>query len=145
MCLPGVTGGRAGPPLRFHCDAPMEDRTLKAWDLVIVGGSAAGFQAAISARTQKQIKKALVIRKEPRAVVPCGIPYIVGTLGSIEKNLLPDKILGDTELMIDEVTSLSGRTPIISTNFTKPSKAPKTCSSLAGASSELSSPTNAER
>ncbi len=88
---------------------------MKTRDLVIVGGSAAGFQVAISARAQKQIKKALVIRKEPRAVVPCGIPYVAGTLGSIEKNLMPDTILGDTELMIDEVTSIDRKAKSVST------------------------------
>jgi len=88
---------------------------MKTWDLVIVGGSAAGFQVAISAKAQKRMKKILVIRKEPKAVVPCGIPYIVGTLGSIEKNLLPDTLLGDTDLMIDEVTSIDRKAKTIST------------------------------
>jgi len=80
---------------------------MKRADLVIVGGSAAGFQAAISARKHKQVKEVVLIRKERRAVVPCGIPYIVGTLGSVEKNLLPDALLGDTELIVDEVTSIN--------------------------------------
>jgi len=75
-------------------------------DLLIVGGSAAGFKAAIAARKHEQVEKIVLIRKEQRALVPCGIPYIVGTLGSIEKNLLPDSMLGDTQLVIDEVTSI---------------------------------------
>jgi len=80
-----------------------------------VGGSAAGFQVAISAGRHKEIKKILLIRKEPRAVVPCGIPYIVGTLGSIEKNMLPDTLLGNTELMIDEVTSIDREARTVTT------------------------------
>jgi len=79
---------------------------VKSADLVIIGGSAAGFQAAISVARHKAVHSVMLIRKEPKAVVPCGIPYIVGTLGSVEKNILPDKLLGDTELVIDEVTSI---------------------------------------
>ena len=79
---------------------------MRSADLVIIGGSAAGFQAAMSAARHKAAGSIILIRKEPRAVVPCGIPYIVGTLGSVEKNIVPDKLLGDTELIIDEVTSV---------------------------------------
>jgi len=88
---------------------------MKQANVVIVGGSAAGFQAAISTARHKQIKKVILIRKEQRAVVPCGIPYIVGTLGSVEKNLLPDALLGDTELIVDEVTSIDREGKTLST------------------------------
>lgn len=88
---------------------------MKRADLAIVGGSAAGFQAAISAGKHEQLKQVILIRKEQRAVVPCGIPYIVGTLGSVEKNLVPDGLLGHTELVIDEVTSINRDAKTLST------------------------------
>jgi len=80
---------------------------VKKADLVIVGGSAAGLEAAIIAKKQYKLDKVIVIRKEPKVLVPCGIPYIMGTLESIEKNVMPDALLGDTELIIDEVTSIN--------------------------------------
>jgi len=88
---------------------------VKSAELVIVGGSAAGFQAVISARRRKAVDSVILIRKEPRAVVPCGIPYIAGTLGSVEKNILPDKLLGDTDLIIDEVTSIDRENKTLAT------------------------------
>jgi len=79
---------------------------MREADVVIVGGSAAGIEAAITTRKQYPSKKVIVIRREERALVPCGIPYIMGTLGSPEKNVMPTAILGDAELVVDEVTSI---------------------------------------
>lgn len=79
---------------------------MRKADVVIVGGSAAGMEAAKTAQKLNNVDKVIVIRKEQRALVPCGIPYIVGTLGSVEKNVLPDTLLGGAELIIDEVTSI---------------------------------------
>ena len=79
---------------------------MKNADVVIVGGSAAGIEAAITAQRQYKLKKILVIRKEKQALVPCGIPYIMGTLSSPEKDVMPVSLLGDAELMIDEVISI---------------------------------------
>jgi NADH oxidase (H2O2-forming) len=86
---------------------PMPGPTTEKAELVIVGGSAAGIQAAITAkRLNSNVGKITVIRKESKVLVPCGIPYIFGTLGSAEKNLIPDSAIGDAELVIDEVTSI---------------------------------------
>jgi len=79
---------------------------MKKADVVIVGGSAAGIEAAITARKQYPSKKVIVVRREEKALVPCGIPYIMGTLGSAEKDVMPVALLGDAELIIDEVTSI---------------------------------------
>ena len=79
---------------------------MKNADVVIVGGSAAGIEAAITAQRQYKLKKILVIRKEKQALVPCGIPYIMGTLSSPEEDVMPVSLLGDAELMIDEVISI---------------------------------------
>lgn len=88
---------------------------MKKADLVIVGGSAAGLEAAIIAKKQYKLDKIIVIRKESKVLVPCGIPYIMGTLESIEKNVMPDALLGDTELIIDEVTSINRGTKTVTT------------------------------
>jgi NADH oxidase (H2O2-forming) len=62
-------------------------------DIVVVGGSAAGVTAAITVRRHYPDKKVLILRKEQKVPIPCGIPYIYGTLGNPEKNLIPDALL----------------------------------------------------
>jgi len=76
-------------------------------DLVIIGGSAGGIQAAICAQKHHGIEDILVIRQEQKVVVPCGIPYIYGTLGAVEKNIIPDKILGNAKVKIGEATAVN--------------------------------------
>ena len=77
-------------------------------DVVVIGGSAAGITAAITASRHYPEKKRLVIRQEEQVLIPCGIPYIFGTVGSPEKNLIPDEVLAKNgiELLIDEVTEV---------------------------------------
>jgi len=95
---------------------PTRVPTTEKAELVIVGGSAAGIQAAITAkRLNNNVGKITVIRKESKVLVPCGIPYIFGTLGSAEKNLIPDGAIGDAELVIDEVTSLDRESQRVTT------------------------------
>ena len=59
-------------------------------DVVVIGGSAAGLVAAMTAKSFHPEKDVIVIRKEEKVMIPCGIPYIFGTLGSSESNILPD-------------------------------------------------------
>ena len=75
-------------------------------NVVIIGGSAAGTEAARTAQKIYPDKRIVVVRKEKRALVPCGIPYIMGTLESIEKNVMPDTLLGSAELVRGEVAAV---------------------------------------
>lgn len=79
-----------------------------AKDVVVVGGSAAGLTAAITARRHYPGKEVLLVRQEQQVMIPCGIPYIFGTVGSPEKNLIPDALLQDNniELMITEASGI---------------------------------------
>jgi len=88
---------------------------VKKSDLVIIGGSAAGAQAAIVAQRQRNLKSITVIRTEEKVLIPCGIPYIYGTLGAVESNIMPDTILGDAELMVDEVVSIDRDSQVVLT------------------------------
>jgi len=90
---------------------------LKTADVVVIGGSAAGLTAAITSRRHYPDKSVLVIRKEKEVLIPCGIPYIFGTLGSCNKNLIPDAALekNNVELLIDEVTEIDTESKIITT------------------------------
>ena len=56
------------------------------YDVVIIGGSAAGLITAKTAKLSHPDKSVLVVRKEEISLVPCGIPYIFSTLKSIDDN-----------------------------------------------------------
>mgnify|MGYP000529164981 FL=1 len=62
-------------------------------DIVVLGGSAAGITAAITARRHHPGKSIVLVRQEKQVPIPCGIPYIYGTLGGPAKNLMPDSVL----------------------------------------------------
>ena len=78
------------------------------YDIVIIGGNPAGGTAASSAKMLHKDKSVLVIRKEEQALIPCGIPYVFGTLKKVEENIKsiePAKING-INFLIDEVTKI---------------------------------------
>jgi len=81
---------------------------MKKFDVIVVGGSAAGITAAMTCRRHYPDKEVLIIRKEKQVLVPCGIPYIFGTLGSPDKNIIPDTGLekNHIDLVIDEVSDV---------------------------------------
>ncbi|MGE4531479.1 MAG: FAD-dependent oxidoreductase, partial [Acidithiobacillus sp.] len=56
-------------------------------DILIIGGGPAGMMTGITAAQFSPHKKVLVIRPETDAVIPCGIPYIFGTLGGTEEDM----------------------------------------------------------
>jgi NADH oxidase (H2O2-forming) len=89
---------------------------MEKYELVIVGGSAGGIQSAICAQKHHGLNDILVMRMEQKAVVPCGIPYIYGTLGSVEKNIMPDKLLGEAKLKIGEVTGVDRKNKTVRSN-----------------------------
>jgi NADPH-dependent 2,4-dienoyl-CoA reductase/sulfur reductase-like enzyme len=76
--------------------------------IVVVGGSAAGLTAAITARRHYPDESILMVRKEEQVLIPCGIPYIFGTLGSPQKNLIPDSVLekNNIDLLVTEATDI---------------------------------------
>jgi NADPH-dependent 2,4-dienoyl-CoA reductase/sulfur reductase-like enzyme len=90
---------------------------MKNWDVVIIGGSAAGLTAALTARRHYPDKKILLIRKEKLVPIPCGIPYIFGTVGTPQNNLIPDTPLekSNVEILLDEVTEIDREQKKVST------------------------------
>jgi len=63
---------------------------MKMYDVIVIGGSAAGLTAAQTVRRHYPNKSILVIRKEERVLIPCGIPYIFGSLAGPQEDLIPD-------------------------------------------------------
>ena len=68
---------------------------MKKTDVLIIGGSAAGLVAAVTGKTAYPEKDFLLIRKEEKVMVPCGIPYIFGSLESSDQNILPGDVMYD--------------------------------------------------
>ena len=69
-------------------------------DVVIIGGSAAGLMAAVTVKKRTPEKSVTVIRNVNKTPVPCGIPYIYGIMGQVEKNLIPDQGFIDQGIVI---------------------------------------------
>lgn len=78
---------------------------MKQTDVLIIGGSAGGLLSAMTSRKVHPEKHVTLIRKTKTVMVPCGIPYIFGTLEDTAKNRIPDAMITDlgVELLINEV------------------------------------------
>jgi len=88
-------------------------------DVLIIGGSAGGPVAGITAKRHYQDVKVTVIRKERpgQVLVPCGLPYIFGTVGRPEKNIIPDALLtgNNIDFIVDEATSIDRESKVVAT------------------------------
>ncbi len=81
---------------------------MERYDIIVIGGGPAGIITAGTARSYYPDKSVLVIRKEDVVMVPCGIPYIFGTI-KVEKNVIPDEAVTKpgSHLLIDEVIDIN--------------------------------------
>lgn len=62
---------------------------MKKTDVLIIGGSAAGMVTALTGKAHWPDKEFILVKKQKDMMVPCGIPYIFGTLDGSDKNLMP--------------------------------------------------------
>jgi len=90
---------------------------MKKTDVLVIGGSAAGIVVATTGKSFYPDKDFTVIRKEQQVLVPCGIPYIFGSLDGSEQNLVPDGVLtnNNVHLKVDEVTSIDQENKVCET------------------------------
>lgn len=83
---------------------------MKKTDVLVIGGSAAGMVAALTGKSSWPKKNFILVKKQKEMMVPCGIPYIFGTLDCSDQNLMPvDAMLGKAgiESIVDEVVKIN--------------------------------------
>ena len=103
---------------------------MNTTDVLVIGSSAAGLVAALTSKRVYPDKKVIVTTMSPKTLIPCGIPYIFGTVGTSEKDILPaDKMFeaNGIEMIVEEAKSInlkekeveyvSGRTNHVSSFF----------------------------
>lgn len=83
---------------------------MKTTDVLVIGGSAAGMVAALTGKSSWPKKNFILVKKQKEMMVPCGIPYIFGTLSCSDQNLMPvDAMLekAGIESIVDEVIKIN--------------------------------------
>lgn len=81
---------------------------MKTTDVLVVGGGPAGSLAATTGKASYPDKNFIIVCNENEFMVPCGIPYMFGTLNGVEKNLMPNARLtkAGIEVLIGELASI---------------------------------------
>ncbi len=82
---------------------------MEQTDVLVIGSSAAGTVAALAGKRVNVDKKVTVIRKEEKTLVPCGIPYVFGSVKTTDNNILPSTKMFDdagVNLKIGEAVSI---------------------------------------
>ena len=87
---------------------------MKQTDVLVLGGLS-GITAGISCKRHYPEKKVVLVRKEGTVLIPCGIPYIYGTVGGPENNVIPDGLLekNGVELVKDEAIKVDREKKIV--------------------------------
>jgi len=91
---------------------------MKQTDLLVIGGSAGGLLSATMVRkAYGEDVDITLIRETERVMVPCGIPYIYGTLQDLAKNVIPDTLLSAAgiNLVIDRAVAIDREKKTVTT------------------------------
>ncbi|MHA1470153.1 MAG: FAD-dependent oxidoreductase [Candidatus Asgardarchaeia archaeon] len=85
------------------------------YDAVIIGGGPAGMVTAATVKKFYPEKSVVIVKKEEVSMIPCGIPYILATLGSVEADIMPTKSVENlgVQFIIDEVVDVDKNRKIV--------------------------------
>ncbi len=78
-------------------------------DVLVIGSSAAGLVASTTAKRCYPDKTVVVVSRQPKTLVPCGIPYLFGALAKTDNDIMPvDKMFAGLgiELITGEVKTV---------------------------------------
>ncbi|MGM0625334.1 MAG: FAD-dependent oxidoreductase [Bacteroidota bacterium] len=81
---------------------------MKKYDVIILGSGPAGIITGVTVRKQNPEKSVLMIAKDEKGLVPCGIPYVFHKLDDVSKNAMGPKpfVAAGGELVVDEAVSV---------------------------------------
>ena len=82
---------------------------MKKTDVLVIGSSAAGVVAATTGKRINPDKDFTMVTMQPKTLIPCGIPYIFGSVESSDKNILPAEKMCETtgvNVIHDEVMEI---------------------------------------
>lgn len=84
-------------------------------DVLVIGGSAGGILTATTAKKVYGDIKVTLVRKSETVMVPCGIPYIFGTLNDAAKNRISDDPLrqAGVDVLVGEVIKIDKETKTV--------------------------------
>jgi len=85
---------------------------MKSTDVLVIGGSAAGMVVAMTGKSSYPDKSFTMIKKQKDVMVPCGIPYIFGTLDTTQQNIMPvDTMMEKSgiESIVGEVVAIDNK------------------------------------
>jgi len=85
--------------------------------VVIGGGSSAGAPAAFTAKAFYKDASVTLIKREEKTLVPCGIPYVFGTLKGVDDNVFSNERYEKrgVSLVIDEATKINRERKVVRT------------------------------
>ena len=94
---------------------------MKKYDVIIIGGGPSGIVTGVTAKKKHPEKSFLMIKKEEKGLVPCGIPYIFHDLESIDQNQMSPKPFVDAggEVLVDTVVKVSSEDKFLVTESGK--------------------------
>lgn len=82
---------------------------MKNTDVLIIGSSAAGMVAATTSKWINKDKSVTVVTKNEQTLIPCGIPYVFGSVQSTNNNILPAEKMFEKsgiDVIHDEVSAV---------------------------------------